>query len=109
MTGRRTAVAGQAVTTRTFTHTTVVVLRGRVDAGATERLRHVLVEAIVRRRPRRLVVDIAGATELDPTALGTLIAAREAAPDMNVRFTMRCPNPEAAVELLGDGLAAVVG
>jgi anti-anti-sigma factor len=101
-------VAAPTVSTRTFIHTVVVTLRGDVDERGTERLRRVLVDAIMHQRPRQLVVDLARATALDPMAVGTLIAARDAAPDMRVNFALRHPNHGVAAQLAGAGLAQPV-
>jgi anti-anti-sigma regulatory factor len=87
-----------------FTHTVVIVLRGHVDETGTTHLRQLLVEAMLHRRPRRIVVDLAQATGLDPTAVGALIAAHDAAPDVQVAFDLRRPSPGLAAELAGHGL-----
>jgi anti-anti-sigma factor len=97
-------VATPSVSTRMFTHTVVVKLRGVVDERDTPRLRRVLVDLIMRRRPRQLVVDLTRATTVDPLAIGTLVAAHDAAPDMRVAFAVRRPNPSVAAQLVRAGL-----
>ncbi len=97
-------MATPSVSTRMFTHTVVVKLRGVVDERDTPRLRRLLVDMIMRRRPRHLVVDLARATTVDPLAIGTLVAARDAAPQMRVAFAVRRPNPSVAAQLVRAGL-----
>jgi len=98
-----------AVTTRTYPHTTVIVLRGDIDETGTSRLRHTLVEMLMHRRPRRIVVDLARATALDPTAIGVLRAAQDSAPDLDIELDLRRPNEAMTAELSRQGLAISPG
>jgi anti-anti-sigma regulatory factor len=98
------ATVAPTVSARMFTHTVVIVLRGHVDETGTIHLRQLLVDAMMHRRPRRIVVDLAQTTGLDPTAVGALIAAHDAAPDVQVSFDLRRPRPGLAAELAGHGL-----
>lgn len=100
-------MSSPTVSARRFTHTTVIVVRGVVDEAGGDQLRHVLVDALMRNRTRRVVVDLARATELDPTAVGALIAAHETAPELSVGFSLRAPNRDIATELAGHGLLAI--
>lgn len=61
-----------------------VRLTGDIDTAITHRLRHVLVDVIMRRRPARIVVDLRGVTTMDSAAIGTLRAAHQAAHDVHL-------------------------
>ena len=89
---------------RIYTHTVVVTVCGDVGEADSPRLRRLLVDAMMRRRPRRIVVDLAGATALDATAIGPLLAARDSAPDVQVTLALRRPNPAVAADLRDNGL-----
>lgn len=99
-------MAAPAVSTHTFAHTMVIVLCGRIDEEASQRLWHALVDALMHRRPRRIVVDLAQASSLDPTAVSALIAARESAGDLYIALRLRGPGESVAAELADGGLAA---
>lgn len=93
------------VSSRTFVHTVVIALRGDVDERGSHQLRRELIDALMHQR-RHIVVDFARATSLDPTAVGALIAAHDAAPDMRLTLTLRNPNGGIAAELADHGLLA---
>jgi anti-anti-sigma factor len=97
-------VTAAAVTMRIYPHTTVIVLRGDIGETHTNRLRQVLVETIMRRRPRRIVVDLTEATVLDPTAIGALLAVQDSAPDLHIALNVRRPNAAVTADLAGHGL-----
>ncbi|GAA5190471.1 hypothetical protein GCM10023322_45670 [Rugosimonospora acidiphila] len=92
------------VSSRIFAHSVVISLRGNVDETGSHQLRRELINALMRQRRRRIVVDFARATSLDPTAVGALIAAHEAAPDMHLTLTLRNPSVGIAAELADHGL-----
>jgi anti-anti-sigma factor len=91
-----------------FKHTLVVLLRGDVGEADTGDLRRILVDAIMHRRPRRLVVDLGAVTALDPLAVGALIAAQDTAPQMRVRLALRRPTGGVAVQLSTAGLTYLI-
>ncbi len=93
-----------AVTTRTYPHTTVIVLRGDIEETHTPHLCRSLVDAILRRRSRRVVVDLSRATTLDATAIGALLAASDSAPDLHIALGVRGPNPAVTARLAAHGL-----
>jgi anti-anti-sigma factor len=99
-------VTTPSVSTRAFTHTVVIVLRGHIDEQESHRLRHELIDAMMRRRPRHVVVDLSRTISLDPTAVGALIAAHDTAPDMHLTLTLRRPCAVVAAELAEQGLPA---
>ena len=64
------------MTVRTCAHVMVLTVCGDVDPGETAALRRTLIEAL-RARPKHLVIDLAGVTELDHTAVGALQATAD--------------------------------
>jgi anti-anti-sigma factor len=100
-------VTAAAVTTRTYPHTTVIALRGEIGESLAPQLRHALAETLVRRRPRRIVVDLNGVTALDATAIGVLLGAQDSAVDLHVVLAVRRANQAMAADLAGHGLPVV--
>jgi anti-anti-sigma regulatory factor len=98
-------VTAAAVTTRIYPHTTVIVLCGDIGETDTYRLRQALVEAIMRRRARRVVVDLTRATVLDATAIGALLAVQDSALDLHMALDVRRPNAAVTADLAGHGLS----
>ncbi|HKT00627.1 MAG TPA: STAS domain-containing protein [Rugosimonospora sp.] len=94
-----------AVTTRIYPHTTVIALRGDIDQAETDHLRHALVGTLMRRRPRRIVVDLTRATTLDPTAIGALRAAQDSARDLDIALDVRRPSHAMTAALTRHGFA----
>jgi anti-anti-sigma factor len=76
-----------------------IVVRGNLDANAVGGLSRVLAGAIVRERPRRLVVDLSHVTSIDGTGIGTLVAAGDAARDVDVELSLHRPSPVLARHL----------
>src|SRR5262245_39854602 len=62
---------------------------GDLDGDAADRLRHAIVEIIVRERPGRLIVDLDGVTAMDATTIGALQAAGTSAADLNIDLEFR--------------------
>jgi anti-anti-sigma factor len=102
-------VTTSTISTRAYSRTVVITLRGHIDEKVSHRLRHLLVDAIMRRRTRRIVIDLAEATQPDATALGALIAAHDSAPEMQIAFDLRRPSPAMATHLASHGLTAAPG
>jgi anti-anti-sigma factor len=100
-------VTAASVTIRIYPHTTVIVLRGDIGETNTNRLRQALVETLVRRRPRRIVVDLTDATVLDPTAIGALLAVQDSASDLHIALDVRRPNAVVTADLTGHGLSII--
>lgn len=71
-------MATPPVSSRTFANTTVIRLRGHISHHHSDRLRHVLVAAIMHHPKQRLIVDLSRASALDELAIGALIAAVDA-------------------------------
>lgn len=94
------------VSRRTFVHTVVLALHGDIDEAASEQLRRELVDAMMRRRPRRLVIDLSRTRSLGAGALGALIAAHDSAPDLQLALTLRGAPRGVASELANHGLPA---
>ena len=93
------------VSSRTFAHTVVIVVRGAIDDAGSGLLRRALVGAM-RRPPRRIIVDLGRAVSLDPAAVGALIAAYDMALGMHVGLSVRNPTHGIAAELADEGLPA---
>ena len=98
-------MAAPSVSTHTFTHTTVVRLRGYIGHQHSGQLRHVLVSAIMGHPKRRLIVDLTRASALDELALGALIGALDAADDMHVSLALRGAGAEVIAQLTDAGLS----
>jgi anti-anti-sigma factor len=74
-----------AVSTRTETDGSLVVTpSGPLDGECAVRLRQVLIHAVRKIRPPRLVVDLAAVTAVDPINVGTLAALCDLADDHRV-------------------------
>jgi anti-anti-sigma factor len=97
-------VAAPSVSIRYHKHTTRIALRGAIAEDETVRLRGLLVDVFLRRRPRRLVVDVGPVTTLDAAALGALIVAADMAPDHAVDFQLQCRDQRMAAEFEQAGL-----
>jgi anti-anti-sigma factor len=83
---------------------TIIELRGEFDVVAADDLRHALVEAIMRNRPRHLTIDLGAVTFMDSTCIGTLVAAYHTASDVEVGFTVSDARPFLAQVLATSGL-----
>jgi anti-anti-sigma factor len=83
-----------------------VELSGDINGPATGLLCRALADAIMRRRPERVLVDLRGATFLDPGAVGALLAAVDAADDVRIDLTVCNPSPDLAAQLAGTGLTS---
>ena len=86
-------------------HAPVITVTGELKSGSiallTTPLRHIL-----RRRPRQLIVDLAGVTAASPAALRALLDVRQAARAVHVDFWLRSPS-EPVRELLKPANAQV--
>ncbi|WP_432839218.1 STAS domain-containing protein [Dactylosporangium sp. CA-092794] len=57
---------------------------GEIDAACAPQAQHRLVEALLDHRPDPIVIDLRGATRLDPRVVGAILATIEAADDLHV-------------------------
>lgn len=104
----RPVPAGE-VTVRPATGGTIrIQLAGVIDSGIATRLRNTLVRVLLRARPDRLVLDLAGLTELDAICAGTIVAACQIAGDYGIEVVMGSGSPEIAGRLRDAGLPATV-
>jgi anti-anti-sigma factor len=93
------------VTTRRASSAVVSVeVSGAINVTATSLLREALIDVIMRKRPACVLVDLRDATFLDPTAVGALLAAADAADDLRVNLAVCNPNPDLAAQLANTGL-----
>ncbi|MBT8224342.1 MAG: STAS domain-containing protein [Dactylosporangium sp.] len=61
---------------------------GVIAGDAVDRLRRTLIEVLLRQRPARIVIDLSDANVVDPVALGSLMAATDAAQDLGIELTV---------------------
>jgi anti-sigma B factor antagonist len=103
-------VAKALINTHRQTDGSVTVeVRGEVDLGCSDRLCRVLVDMATRVRPTRLVVDLLHVTFIDSTGIGALVAGRNAARTVGIRFTLRHPSAFVATQLRQTGLQDLLG
>jgi anti-anti-sigma regulatory factor len=57
---------------------------GEIDASRAAEAQHTLVEALLHHRPAPIVIDLRGATRLDPRVVGAILATIDAADDLQV-------------------------
>ena len=81
-----------------------VELTGAIDQPAAADLQQVLVHALLRGKPSRVVIDLRAATRLDPTAIGMLLAAADTADDLAVGLSVCNARSDVADQLLQSGL-----
>ncbi|MFI5910806.1 STAS domain-containing protein [Dactylosporangium sp. NPDC051541] len=58
--------------------------QGEIDASWAAAAQHRLVEALLDHRPDPIVIDLRGATRLDPRVVGAILATIDAADDLDV-------------------------
>ena len=61
-----------------------IKFNGEIDASWAPQAQHRLVEALLDHRPDPIVIDLRGATRLDPRVVGAILATIEAAGDLDV-------------------------
>lgn len=86
--------------------TLVIHPRGVFDADDAVQLRRTIVQAIRRRRPLRLVLDLFEVDGLDAINLGTLVAACHLGDDHHVAVFLDRPSTTIADQLLAAGIPA---
>ncbi len=79
--------------TTTAEGTQLMVLGGTVSDAEADELRVGLVSALMRTRPRLLVMELLPGVALDDTVVGTLRAAAGIANDLGIAFECRCDDP----------------
>jgi anti-anti-sigma factor len=82
----------------------VVEVRGEIDMACADRLRDILVDAVRRLRPARLVVDMLHVTFIDSTGVGALVAGHNAAHALGVPFSVRQAGPFVITQFHQTGL-----
>ena len=95
---------GHIRVTRSSGAIVTVRLRGAIDAASSSELRRALVDSIVHRRARRIVVDLSEVTEVDSTGIGMLAAAYGAAADIRSTLVFRYPGERLARQLMDTGV-----
>ena len=84
--------------------TATITAKGEIDVGSTSKLRDILQMAAARSGIRSVRVDLAGVTFLDSSALGVLVAARNASQRRQTSFAVLNPGPMVAMVLNITGL-----
>lgn len=82
----------------------VVRPAGAMDSECAVQFRQLLVHAVRRIRPLRLIVDLAGVTAIDPINLGTLTALCGLADDHRVLVVLRNAPADMAADLRAAGV-----
>jgi anti-anti-sigma factor len=100
-------MAVPTVISHTHSDAVVIEVHGDVGEAAGDQLRRELITAMMRRRPRRIVVDLSHADSLDPGAVGALIAANDAANDLRLTLALHGPSDDIAAELTAHGLTPI--
>lgn len=72
--------------------TEIVAIRGGVDVSTAPLLRAVL-DTVVRRRPRRVEVDLSAASHFGAQALAALVETRRRLADRGALLVLRDPSP----------------
>ncbi|MEV6350511.1 STAS domain-containing protein [Actinoplanes sp. NPDC051851] len=100
-------MSSATVTLETLPDGTLVVHpHGVLDAGDAVTLQRTLVDAVRRRRPLRLVIDLDDLRDLDPINLGTLAAACHLGDDHHVAVFLDHSTPAIAARLSAAGVPA---
>ena len=81
----------------------VIEIRGELDSSTAAQLRDILVDAVTRLRPVRIVVDMLHVTFIDSTGIGALAGGHNAAQSVGVPFEVANPAPfvEQQLRMLG--------
>ena len=89
--------------------TTVVDVRGSLDAATVDALRSALVGTLNTDRPTRMVVDLMFVTFMDSMGIGALVTGYNAARETGTRFVLRNPSEFVHRQLRVTGLAEMFG
>ena len=92
------------VRTRLDADSVVVEVCGDLDGPSVAQLRHVLVDAVLRRRPPRVVLDLERVTGIDAVGIGTLLGGCDAALDLGIAVLIRDPGSLVTQRLQANGL-----
>jgi anti-anti-sigma factor len=77
---------------------------GPLDVDGAVEFRQMLVHAVRKQRPLRLIVDLAQVTTIDPINIGTLAALCDLADDQKVAVFLVNASPELADDLRAAGV-----
>ena len=105
---REFALTGIAVDTRQDDDVVVIAVAGEVDIATVPKLQQAISEVLAA-PPARVEVDLAGVSFLDSTGIGALVAGRNRAAEIGVRFVVA--NPRSIVRRVLDvsGLLGPLG
>jgi anti-sigma B factor antagonist len=103
-------MGGAAMTARRQADgTTVVDVRGSLDATTVEGLRAAMLEALHRDRPRLMILDLTLVTFMDSRGIGLLVGSHQSARDQGTRFVVRNPSEFVHRQLGLTGLTGMLG
>ncbi|MDR6316790.1 STAS domain-containing protein [Actinoplanes couchii] len=89
--------------------TTVVDVRGSLDASTVDGLRTALRDTLHADRPRLMIVDLMFVTFMDSIGIALLVAGHESAREQGTRLVLRNPSEFVHRQLRIVGLAALFG
>src|SRR4051794_25030882 len=87
----------------------IIDVRGELDVTTVSAFRNLLVDAIRRQRPARVVVDMLRVTFMDSTGIGALVVGYNAAHEIGADFVVRNPSQFVLRQLHITGLTDVFG
>ncbi|GIE31229.1 hypothetical protein Ait01nite_042740 [Actinoplanes italicus] len=88
---------------------TVVEVRGSLDAAGVDGVRTALFDTLHQDRPRLMIVDLTYVTFMDSVGISMLVAGHDAARDLGVRFVLRNPSDFVHRQLRITGLTGLFG
>lgn len=89
--------------------TTIVDVRGILDASTVDGMRTTLLGTLHNDRPRQMIVDLMFVTFMDATGIGLLVAGHESARELGTRLVLRNPSEFVHHQLRITGLTRLFG
>jgi anti-anti-sigma factor len=87
----------------------IIDVRGELDVTTVTAFRAMLVDTIMKERPKRVVVDMLHVTFMDSTGVGALVVGYNAAREVGAEFVVRNPSQFVHRQLHITGLTDVFG
>jgi len=98
-------MSNASVDVRTGVDGSVVVrLHGAMGSDCAVQFRRVLIHAVRKVRPDRLVLDLGDVSDVDPINLGVMAALCDVADDLHVAVVMENSAPAIAIQLQAAGV-----
>ncbi|HWS38453.1 MAG TPA: STAS domain-containing protein [Actinoplanes sp.] len=89
--------------------TTIVDVRGSLDASTVDGMRTTLLDTLHSDRPRQMIVDLMFVTFMDSMGIGLLVAGHESAREQGTRLVLRNPSEFVHRQLRITGLTRMFG